>query len=45
MINHVFVDKIGKTMEEYVDDMLVKFKQGVDLCRHLARVFVILQKS
>lgn len=45
MVNQVFVDKIAKTMEEYVDDMLVKFKRRVDFYRHLAQVFVILQKS
>ena len=45
MVNQVFVDKIAKPMEEYVDDMLVKFKRRVDICRHLIQVFVVLEKS
>lgn len=33
MVNKLFVDVIKNTMEAYTDDMLVKFKIGVDLQR------------
>ena len=40
----MFKEKIGKTMEVYVDDMLVKSKTAADHVAHLADTFVVLRK-
>ena len=40
----MFKDQIGKTMEVYVDDMLVKSKRDVDHVAHLSEMFEILRK-
>lgn len=42
MINYVLIDEIVKFMEVYVNDMLVKFKQQLDHCEHLAQVLTII---
>ena len=39
----MFKEKISKTMEIYVDDILVKSKTAVDHVPHLADTFVILR--
>lgn len=39
MVNKLFVDVIKNTMEAYTNDMLVKFKIGVDLQRDREQVF------
>ena len=44
LVNMMFRDQIGKTMEVYVDDMLVKSKKDVDHVTHLAEMFEILRK-
>ena len=40
----MFKPQISKTMEVYVDDMLVKSKKAVDHMDHLAEMFAILRK-
>ena len=40
----IFREQIGKTMEVYVDDMLVKSKTIVDHVAHLSDTFAILRK-
>ena len=40
----MFNDLIGKTMEVYVNDMLVKSRIAGDHLEHLRQIFTILQK-
>ena len=44
LVNRIFCNQIGKTMEVYVDDMLVKSKQSSDHTRDLAEMFDILRR-
>ena len=44
LVNMMFGDLIGKSMEVYVDDMLVKSKQVADHIRDLEKAFQILRK-
>ena len=44
LVNMMFKDLIGKTMEVYMDDMLVKSKMARDHVEHLRQMFSILQK-
>ena len=44
LVNAMFKLQIGKTMEVYVDDMLVKSKRAIDHIENLAEMFVILCK-
>ena len=44
LVNMMFGDLIGKTMEVYVDDMLVKSNQVTDYIRDLDESFQILRK-
>nr|XP_017221509.1 PREDICTED: uncharacterized protein LOC108198257 [Daucus carota subsp. sativus] len=44
LVNMMFKDQIGKTMEVYVDDMLVKSKKANDHVSHLCDMFEILRK-
>ena len=44
LANAMFKPQIGKTMEIYVDDMLVKSKKAVDHMDHLAEMFAVLRK-
>ena len=43
LVNMMFKEQIGKTMEVYVDDMLVKSKVAFDHVAHLADMFQILR--
>ena len=40
----MFRDLIGKSMEVYVEDLLVKSKEGADHIGHLAEAFGILRR-
>ena len=40
----MFWDLIGKSMEVYVDDLLVKSKEETDHLSHLSEAFTILRK-
>ena len=40
----MFREQIGKTMEVYVDDMLVKSKIAADHIAHLSDTFSVLRK-
>ena len=40
----MFKDQIGKTMEVYVNDILVKFMKSEDYVKHLKEMFEILRK-
>ena len=44
LINMMFKEQIGKTMEVYVDDILVKLKTVADHVAHLADTFVFLRR-
>lgn len=44
LVNRMFIDHIGKTMEVYVDDMLVKILKTKDHVKHLEEAFQILSK-
>ena len=44
LINMMFKKQIGKTMEVYVDDMLIKSKTAADHVAHLSDTFVVLRK-
>nr|XP_017225259.1 PREDICTED: uncharacterized protein LOC108201488 [Daucus carota subsp. sativus] len=44
LVNMMFKDQIGKTMEVYVDDMLVKSKRDAGHVAHLSEMFEILRK-
>ncbi|XP_022843327.1 uncharacterized protein LOC111366872, partial [Olea europaea var. sylvestris] len=44
LVNQMFVDLIGKTMEVYVDDMLVKSLEAEDHIKHLNSTFQILRR-
>ncbi|CAL2256933.1 unnamed protein product [Prunus armeniaca] len=44
LVNKIFKEKISKTMEVYVDDMLVKALELVDHIKNLAKAFSLLQK-
>lgn len=39
LINRIFKEKIGDTMEVYVDDMVVKSKEKKDYIKHLQELF------
>ncbi|XP_074356818.1 uncharacterized protein LOC141696593 [Apium graveolens] len=44
LVNMMFKDQIGRTMEVYVDDMLVKSKVTTDHIKHLTEMFNILRR-
>ena len=44
MVNKVFKDLTGSTMEVYVADMLVKSVQRADHLQHLDKVFNLLRQ-
>ena len=44
LVKMMFKDLIGKSMEVYVDDMLVKPKMVGDHAEHLKQMFNILRK-
>ena len=43
LVNKIFKDLIGKTMEVYVDDMLVKSLVKTDHITHLREAFEVLR--
>ena len=44
LVNMMFADKIGQTMEVYIDDMLVKSLEAEDHLSHLQQAFSALRK-
>ena len=44
LINEMFKEMIGKTMEVYKDDMLVKSLKAVDHITHLEDTFGVLRR-
>ncbi|BBG99555.1 NAC domain containing protein 50 [Prunus dulcis] len=44
LVNKIFKEQIGKTIEVYVDDMLVKAPKRADHIENLAKVFSLLRK-
>ncbi|CAL8091070.1 unnamed protein product [Prunus armeniaca] len=44
LMNKIFKEQIGKTMEVYVDDMLVKAPERADHIENLAEAFSLLRK-
>ncbi|CAL8992967.1 unnamed protein product [Prunus brigantina] len=44
LVNKIFKEQIGKTMEVYVDDMLVKVPERADHIENLAEAFSLLRK-
>ncbi|KAL8148773.1 hypothetical protein AgCh_005948 [Apium graveolens] len=45
LVNMMFKDQIGRTIEVYVDDMLVKSKVAGDHIKHLVEMFNILRRG
>ncbi|GFS38849.1 hypothetical protein Acr_00g0059790 [Actinidia rufa] len=43
LVNKIFKEQIGKTMEVYIDDMLVKSLQAADHIAHLEEAFGVLR--
>ena len=44
LVNKIFQDQIGRNMEVYVDDMLVKSKEEVDHIKDLREAFETLRR-
>ncbi|CAL2278395.1 unnamed protein product [Prunus armeniaca] len=44
LVNKIFKEQIGKTIEVYVDDMLVKAPERADHIENLAEAFSLLRK-
>ncbi|CAL8136493.1 unnamed protein product [Prunus armeniaca] len=44
LVNKIFMEQIGKTMEVYVDDMLVKAPERLDNIENLSEAFSLLCK-
>ncbi|CAL2266902.1 unnamed protein product [Prunus armeniaca] len=44
LVNKIFKEQIGKTMEVYVDDMLVKAPKRADHLKNLAKAFSLLRQ-
>ena len=44
MVTGIFQPLIGKSMEAYIDDMLVKSKERPDHTRHLQEIFELLRR-
>ena len=44
LMNKMFRELIGKTMEVYIDDMLVKSLKAADHIAHLEEAFDVLRK-
>ncbi|KAI5324178.1 hypothetical protein L3X38_033251 [Prunus dulcis] len=44
LVNKIFKEQIGKTMEVYVDDMLVKAPKRADYIKNLAEAFSLLRQ-
>jgi len=44
LVNRMFEEQIGKSMEVYIDDMLVKSLRAEDHLEHLQETFNILKK-
>ncbi|KAL6552673.1 hypothetical protein OROHE_008037 [Orobanche hederae] len=44
LVNRMFADQIGRTMEVYIDDIVVKSLRKEDHVRDLAEMFAILEK-
>ncbi|KAI5351123.1 hypothetical protein L3X38_004014 [Prunus dulcis] len=44
LVNKIFKEQIGKSMEVYVDDMLVKAPERADHIKNLAEAFSLLRK-
>ena len=43
VVNMMFKEHLGRTMEVYIDNMLVKSKQFIDHIDHLRQLFEILR--
>ena len=43
LVNKMFADLLGKTMEVYIDDMLVKSEREQDHIKHLEQAFTVLR--
>ena len=44
LVNMMFIEHLGRTMEVYIDDMLVKSEKSIDHIDHLKQSFDILRK-
>lgn len=44
LVNYIYKNLIGDSMEVYVDDMLIKNLQVVEHIEHLKRAFEILRR-
>ena len=44
LVNHMFRELIGRSMEVYIDDLLVKIMEEANHIKHLVEAFSILRK-
>ena len=44
LVNHIFRDLIGRSMEVYMNNLLFKSKEGADHLEHLVEAFGILRR-
>lgn len=44
LVNKMFADFIGDTMQVYIDDMIVKLLKELDHLNHLRQAFAVLKK-
>ena len=44
LVNHIFKDLVKRSIEAYMDELLVKSKEGVDHFEHLAEAFGIMRR-
>ena len=44
LVNKMFKDQLGDTMEVYIDDMLVKSRKAEDHINHLEQTFEVLKE-
>ena len=45
LVNKIFADLLGVSMEVYIDDMLVKSAVTQDHVKHLDQTFTVLRKT
>ena len=44
LMNRMFKDQLGKTVEVYIDDMLIKSRKAEDHLAHMEQVFEVLNR-
>ena len=44
LVNEIFKEQIGRTMEVYIDDMITKSVYASEYIRHIRDIFVVLRR-